>query len=143
MSRIIVLFFLLMYTTCPSMAQLTVAQHQQISQPNTDEVVTATEAARRTGSKVLVRARIVGIKSAKNSKGRPTFLDLDERFPNNPLTVVIFEQHIAKFPDLDTYKDKEVLVEGVVRRRTYKYKGKERVRSQIELKNAKELRIVE
>ena len=64
-------------------------------------------------------------------------------FPNSPLSIIIFEQNIAKFAPLETYKNKTILIEGLVRRRVYKYRGKERVRSQIELKRPTSLTIVE
>ena len=108
-----------------------------------DDTLTATEAAKQVGSKVLVKAKVVGIHTAKNAKGKPTFIDLDVPFPNNPLSIIIFEQNIAKFAPLETYKNKTILIEGLVRRRVYKYRGKERVRSQIELKRPTSLTIVE
>lgn len=111
-------------------------------QPKTD-TLTATEAAKQAGNKVIVRAKIVGMHTAKNAKGKPTFIDLDVPFPNNPLSIIIFEQNIAKLAPLETYKNKTVLIEGLVRRRVYKYRGKERVRSQIELRTPNNLTIVD
>lgn len=124
-------------------AQLTTTNpNSQQPQPH-DDTLTATEAAKQVGNKVLVKAKVVGIHTAKNAKGKPTFIDLDVPFPNNPLSIIIFEQNIAKFAPLETYKNKTILIEGLVRRRVYKYRGKERVRSQIELKRPTSLTIVE
>lgn len=111
-------------------------------QPKTD-TLTAAEAAKQAGNKVIVRAKIVGMHTAKNAKGKPTFIDLDVPFPNNPLSIIIFEQNIAKLAPLETYKNKTVLIEGLVRRRVYKYRGKERVRSQIELRTPNNLTVVD
>lgn len=111
-------------------------------QPKTD-TLSSTEASKQVGNNVIVRAKIVGIHTAKNAKGKPTFIDLDVPFPNNSLSIIIFEQNVAKFAPLESYKNKTVLIEGLVRRRVYKYRGKERVRSQIELRTPNNLTIID
>lgn len=139
---VVLVVFLLCGNAQQICAQLSTTKPDSQEQYHND-TLTATEAAKQVGNQVLVKAKVVGIHTAKNAKGKPTFIDLDVPFPNNPLSVIIFEQNIAKFAPLEAYKNKTLLIEGLVRRRVYKYRGKERVLSQIELKRPTSITIVE
>ena len=53
---------------------------------------------------------------ASNSNRRPTFLNLDEAYPRQAFTVVIFEENRGKFTPApeDQFKDKHICVTGKI-----------------------------
>ena len=50
---------------------------------------------------------------AENSTGSPTFLNLEEGFPNNPIAVIIFENVLNKLKiNAQQYINKTIIVKG-------------------------------
>jgi hypothetical protein len=70
------------------------------------------------GKKVTVCERVYGIKSTD----KVTFINVGAKYPNSPLTIVIFAKDRAnfKFPIDEMYQDKNICVQGEV----VEYKGK-------------------
>ena len=54
------------------------------------DTINAFEAAQRIDHDVIVKGYVATVFYAKNSSGKPTFLNLEEAFPNNPIAVIIF-----------------------------------------------------
>lgn len=85
-------------------------------------------AAERIGEEVMVKGKIVTTFYAEFSKGKPTFLNLEKPFPNNPIVIIIFEEQLEQLHiNAKDYRDKMVLVKGIVKQykdeaKPYKYK---------------------
>ena len=83
--------------------------------------LTAEEAKEHFGQNATVCGEVVSTRYADSSRGHPTFLNLDKRYPNQIFTVVIWGENRSKFgkPDED-YKGKRICVSGRITR----YAGK-------------------
>lgn len=69
------------------------------------------------GDSVKLIGKIYGGKYIKSIKGSPTFLDVGGKYPNAPLTLVIWEnvrKQFASAPE-ELYKDKDVWIIGKVK----------------------------
>ena len=77
------------------------------------DTISAEKAAQLIGQEVIIKAKIVSVYYSQNSKGKPTFLNLERKYPNNPVAIVIFEQAIEKLKiNTDLYLNKTVIVSG-------------------------------
>jgi hypothetical protein len=61
--------------------------------------IPASEAAKHLGEQGTVCGLIASKHTVENSKGKPTFVDLDHSFPSQTFTVVIWESDKAKVGD--------------------------------------------
>ena len=79
------------------------------------------DAVNHIGKKVAVCSRVVGIRTSSTI----TQISLGEKFPNCPLTIVVFAKNYSKFsmPLEDLLKDKNVCIKGTVA----EYKGKAQI----------------
>lgn len=77
--------------------------------------ITALEAKNHVGEKTTVCGKVVSTHFASGSKGQPTFLNLDEPYPKEIFTILIWGSDRPKFekPE-DTYRDKDVCVTGKI-----------------------------
>jgi regulator of RNase E activity RraA len=96
--------------------------------------LTAAEAKDHVGEKATVCGKVVSARFAKDSKGQPTFLNLDEPYPNHIFTIVVWGSDRGKFGDILTkYSVKSVCVTGKIS----SYQGKPEIAvsdpSQIEI----------
>jgi len=96
--------------------------------------LTAAEAKDHIGETATVCGKVVSARFAKDSKGQPTFLNLDEPYPNHIFTIVIWGSDKEKFGDILTkYSVKNVCVTGKIT----SYQGKPEIAvsdpSQIEI----------
>lgn len=64
------------------------------------QVISAAEASIHIGERETVCGLVLGKHLAISSAGRPTFVDLDKAYPNQPLTVVVWERDRGKVGDL-------------------------------------------
>ena len=82
--------------------------------------MTAAEAKNHIGNKATVCGAVVSTHYAARTKGEPTFLNLDEPYPRQIFTILIWGSDRAKFgnPE-DKYGNKKVCVTGVIK----DYKG--------------------
>ena len=77
--------------------------------------ITASEAKNHVGEKATVCGKVVSSHYASTSKGQPTFLNLDEPYPKEEFTILIWGSDRPKFgkPE-ETYRDKDVCVVGKI-----------------------------
>src|ERR1700691_2927503 len=77
--------------------------------------ITAAEAKDHVGDRATVCGKVVSTHYAKNSKGEPTFLNLDEPYAKEVFTILIWGSDREKFgtPE-DEYKGLRVCVTGKI-----------------------------
>ncbi len=85
------------------------------------------------GDEVRVCGKVYSVYFAKNSKGQPTFLNIDGYYPNQKLTVVVWGIYKSRFSSLKNLKNKHICVKGYIE--VYKNKF------EIVLKNKNQLQI--
>jgi hypothetical protein len=77
--------------------------------------ITAAEAKDHVGETRTVCGKVVSTHFASKSKGEPTFLNLDEPYPKEVFTILIWSSDRAKFGAPETnYKDAKVCVSGKI-----------------------------
>jgi hypothetical protein len=77
--------------------------------------ITAAEAKDHVGEIRTVCGKVVSTHYASGSKGQPTFLNLDEPYPKEVFTILIWGNDRAKFGTPATkYKDAKVCVTGKI-----------------------------
>jgi hypothetical protein len=77
--------------------------------------ITAAEAKDHVGETRTVCGKVVSTHYATSSKGQPTFLNLDEPYPKEVFTILIWGSDRAKFGAPETkYKDAKVCVTGKI-----------------------------
>src|SRR5215471_9668835 len=78
--------------------------------------ITASEAKNHIGQTVSVCGQVVSTHYAARTKGNPTFLNLDEPYPNQIFTILIWGSDRPKFGDPEnTYANKKVCVTGIIK----------------------------
>jgi DNA/RNA endonuclease YhcR with UshA esterase domain len=89
------------------------------AQPQADHL-TAAEAKNYIGKRATVCGNVASTHYAARSKGSPTFLNLDEPYPKEIFTILIWGSDRAKFGDPESkYTNKKVCVTGLIK----DYKG--------------------
>jgi hypothetical protein len=77
--------------------------------------ISAAEAKNHLGENATVCGQVVSAHFAATSRGRPTFLNLDEPYPNQIFTIVIWGSDRAKFGSPEsTYKGKDICASGPI-----------------------------
>jgi hypothetical protein len=91
----------------------------------TQVAIAAADACRYVGQTGTVCGVVVSGRFAARSKGRPTFLNLDQPWPNHVFTVVIWQRDRAKFPASPEayYRDRRICVTG----RIVEYRGRAQI----------------
>jgi hypothetical protein len=75
--------------------------------------LTAEQAKDHVGENATVCGKVVDSHYASRSRGEPTFLNLDKRYPNQIFTIVIWGSDRPKFGDPESrYDEKDVCVTG-------------------------------
>lgn len=66
------------------------------------------------GDSVKLTAKIYGGKHIESAQGTPTFLNVGDKYPNAPLTLVIWGDTRKQFNDApeEHYKNRQVLIAG-------------------------------
>ena len=78
--------------------------------------ITAAEAKNHVGEKATVCGKVVDTHLASRSRGEPTFLNIDERYPKQIFTIVIWSSDRSKFGDPEAkYANKTVCVTGLIK----------------------------
>ncbi len=77
--------------------------------------ITAAEAKDHIGDRATVCGKVASTHYAKSSKGEPTFLNLDEPYPKEIFTILIWDSDRGKFgtPEIE-YKSLQVCVTGKI-----------------------------
>ena len=86
---------------------------------------TAEQAAEHVGEVASVCGKVARPTYAGRSRGRPTFLNLDEPYPDHIFTIVIWGENRGRFreaPEL-LYRDKRICVTGEIET----YRGKPQI----------------
>ncbi len=97
--------------TLPVLALVLLAVAPALSQ----KTLTASEAKDHIGEQATVCGKVVSTGYAENSRGKPTFLNLDKPYPEQIFTVVIWDSDRSKFGDPETaYRGKHVCVTGKI-----------------------------
>lgn len=80
---------------------------------------------------VILKGRIINIKDYQTSKGdKMVFIDIDEKYPSNPISIKIFEEVLLQLkPSIYSFLNKQVYIKGKIT--TY------RNNPSLELKNPK------
>ena len=81
--------------TLPVLALVLLAVAPALSQ----KTLTASEAKDHIGEQATVCGKVVSTGDAENSRGKPTFLNLDKPYPEQIFTVVIWDSDRSKFGD--------------------------------------------
>jgi hypothetical protein len=78
--------------------------------------IKAEEAAQHIGDSVMICAKVYTARYLDRSKGKPTLINLGAPYPNQPLTIVIYEEDRAKFSSApeEAFLDKEICVTGTL-----------------------------
>jgi hypothetical protein len=77
--------------------------------------LSASDASKHVGEKATVCGVVVGSHKATNSKGTPTFINLDERYPHQLFTILIWGDDLSKFsPSPSTWDGKRVCATGTI-----------------------------
>lgn len=77
--------------------------------------IAAAEAENHIGEKATVCGKVVSSRYADRSKSQPTFLNLDEAFPKQIFTIVIWGDDRPKFAEPENkYSDKHICVTGKI-----------------------------
>jgi len=81
------------------------------------EVITTSQAIQYVGTNQTVSGRVVSVRYAAGSKGKPTFLNLDKPYPEQIFTVVIWGFDRSKFPEPPEklYQGKKIRVTGLIK----------------------------
>ena len=84
--------------------------------PAMSDPVTAAQAEERVGETLTVTGRVVSTFFMETSDQQPTFMNLDEAYPNQPLTVVIFgeKRDLFEAPPEQLFNEKLISVTGEV-----------------------------
>jgi len=68
------------------------------------------------GEKATVCGKVVSSHYASSSNGEPTFLNLDEPYPNHVFTAVIWGENREKFGEPEVkYKGKNICIKGKIK----------------------------
>lgn len=77
--------------------------------------LTPSEAVKHVGENATVCGVVVGVHTAKSSKGSPTFVNLDKKYPNQVFTILIWESDLSKFsPAPSSWDGKQVCATGTL-----------------------------
>jgi len=101
---------------------------------SSDKFITPEQSINYVGKTETVCGEVVSTKYSTGSRGKPTFLNFDEPYPNHIFTTVIWGDKRKNFDNNpeEFYKDKEVCVTGKIT--TFKNKPQIVVKNQSQLK---------
>lgn len=109
-----------------------------IHESRADEFISPDEAIDHVGEYATVCGTVASSRYSVKSKGSPTFLNIDEAYPNQVFTALIWGSDRDKFenPPEEYFEGKEICVEGLIS--TYRRKAQIVINepSQITLKDS-------
>src|SRR5271157_686670 len=77
--------------------------------------ISAAEAKNHVGERQTVCGQVVSMHYAAQSRGTPTFINLDKPYPNQIFTVLVWGSDRPKFGDpADMYRNKHICVTGKI-----------------------------
>jgi DNA polymerase III alpha subunit len=80
------------------------------------DTITTQQVRQYLQKEVVLKGKIVHVKDYTTQKGdKMVFLDMDEKYPNNRISVAIYEEIVNQIrPDIHTFLGKNVLIRGVI-----------------------------
>ena len=88
------------------------------------KTLSAAQAADHAGEQARVCGEVASSKYSRKSDGEPTFLNLDEPFPDHVFTALVWGEDRHKFkPPPDALRGRRICVDGVIAR----YKGRPQI----------------
>jgi hypothetical protein len=90
------------------------------------EPVSPEDAVRHVGESATVCGVVASAKFAASSRSQPTFLNLDQPYPNQVFTLVIFGSDRAKFGTPENVASRQRIC---VTRQISRYRGKPEIKS--------------
>ena len=116
-SKSISYVFILFLTTI-SCKEKTKSPNRLYASPTTEcegNCIFAQEGAKHVGESIKVYGTIKEVFTKVDFEPRkPTFINLDDKYPDQKFNIVIFEEDYDKFPDMSLYVGKNITVTGVV-----------------------------
>lgn len=77
--------------------------------------ISAAEAKDHVGERATVCGKVASTRYASKSKGQPTFLNLDQPYPQKIFTVLIWGEDRSKFGEPESkYEDRKICVTGKI-----------------------------
>jgi hypothetical protein len=77
--------------------------------------ITAADAKSHVGERATVCGKVASTRYASKSKGQPTFLNLDQPYPQKVFTVLIWGNDRSKFGEPESkYQDQKICVTGKI-----------------------------
>ena len=102
------------------------------------------EVLKHDGELVTVEGCVVRASLKKQVKGKPIFMDMFVPYPDNVLTIAIWEEDQPNFLSAADYQQKIVRVTGKAKKKTYSPPGKApQERVTISIKEAKQISILQ
>lgn len=92
-----------------------------LASPLKGAFLTAEAATKEINKIVTVKGKVVSIYYAKDLKDHPIFLNLNQKFPNNPMAIVIQNEDKEAFYNISRYEGREIIVEGKMTLWDYEY----------------------
>lgn len=89
--------------------------------PIKGDILSPEAAVKETDKIVKVRGKVVSIFYAKEIQNHPIFLNLNQKFPNNPMAIVIQNEDKEAFYNISRYEGREIIVEGKITLWDYEY----------------------
>jgi DNA/RNA endonuclease YhcR with UshA esterase domain len=82
-----------------------------------ENFITAKEAASHIGEVQTICGTVASTKYSTKSKRQPTFLNLDQPYPKQIFTIVVWGSDRGKFPEPpeDLYMGKKICVKGMIK----------------------------
>lgn len=80
------------------------------------EYDTTTSALEKIGEYVAISGKVVSTYYTGANKGSILFINLDQPYPNNPITVIIMRDYRMQFPMVTEFEDKQVVIKGFLKR---------------------------
>jgi len=79
------------------------------------DTLTTSDAAKHIGENATVCGVVAGVHTATNSKGSPTFVNLDKAYPSHVFTILIWSSDLSKFsPAPASWSGKRVCATGTI-----------------------------
>lgn len=102
------------------------------------------EVLKHDGELITVEGCVVRASLKEQVKGKPIFMDMFVPYPDNVLTIAIWEDDQSKFLSAAEYQQKIVRVTGKAKKKTYSPPGKApQERVTISIKEAKQITILQ
>lgn len=77
---------------------------------------TTTSVLEKVGEQVMVSGKVASTYYTGANKGSILFINLDEPYPSNPITIIIMRDYRMEFPMVTEFEGKQILVKGFLQK---------------------------